>query len=214
MARFDAPEIRVGVLIHSAGGTKYEGNTLSAIAKLLASHPRTANCKVTKITGTEIRAAAGAGAAAAQLNTVGGEVQIPAAAEVSATTTTASISRSTTESGRGLLSETCDVLYVPGGSVFSQQADLGQEGWRQVLQFVRGGGGYVGVCAGALLAGQQGFDAEGVNAAAGMLGATTAWCGWLCDHPRTAGVRMAAVRGPATAARRMVVVGLPFSLVL
>jgi hypothetical protein len=79
------------------------------------------------------------------------------------------------------------MLYAPGGSVFSQQEDLGSAGWRQVLEFVRGGGGYVGVCAGALLAAQQGFAAEGADSDAGILGATTSWTGWEKDPGKPGG---------------------------
>lgn len=65
-----------------------------------------------------------------------------------------------------------DVLYVPGGSVAAQQRVLGVEGYAAVVAFVRGGGGFVGICAGALLAGW------GVDGLSGILGATTDWTGW------------------------------------
>jgi glutamine amidotransferase-like uncharacterized protein len=46
----------------------------------------------------------------------------------------------------------CDVLIQPGGSGSGQGKALGEEGRRKVREFVEGGGGYVGVCAGAYLA--------------------------------------------------------------
>lgn len=69
-----------------------------------------------------------------------------------------------------------DVLYVPGGSVFAQHAELGTAGRAAVVQWVASGGGYVGVCAGALLASQQAFD--GAVEGTGVVGGTTAWTGW------------------------------------
>lgn len=45
-----------------------------------------------------------------------------------------------------------DVLVVPGGRGSEYEAALGYEGALAVQQFVRGGGGYVGVCGGAFLA--------------------------------------------------------------
>lgn len=46
----------------------------------------------------------------------------------------------------------CRVLIQPGGSGSAQGKALGSEGREQVRAFVRRGGGYVGVCAGAYLA--------------------------------------------------------------
>ncbi|QDT06665.1 hypothetical protein K227x_50810 [Rubripirellula lacrimiformis] len=45
-----------------------------------------------------------------------------------------------------------DVLVHPGGSGSKQGKTLGPEGSQAVREFVRGGGGYLGVCAGAYLA--------------------------------------------------------------
>lgn len=45
-----------------------------------------------------------------------------------------------------------DVVIFTGGSGSKQAASLGEGGREQVRQFVRGGGGYVGICAGAYLA--------------------------------------------------------------
>jgi putative intracellular protease/amidase len=45
-----------------------------------------------------------------------------------------------------------DVVVFPGGSARHQSKLLGDEGRRAVRDFVRSGGGYVGVCAGAFLA--------------------------------------------------------------
>ena len=43
------------------------------------------------------------------------------------------------------------VLCVPGGFVLNYQSRLGSAGAALVAEFVRNGGGYVGVCAGAYL---------------------------------------------------------------
>ena len=48
--------------------------------------------------------------------------------------------------------EDFDVLIMPGGSGSAQANDLGDSGKERVRQFVRTGGGYVGICAGAYLA--------------------------------------------------------------
>ena len=45
-----------------------------------------------------------------------------------------------------------DVLVFPGGSGSRQAKSLGKDGRHAVRSFVRGGGGYLGVCAGAYLA--------------------------------------------------------------
>jgi hypothetical protein len=52
---------------------------------------------------------------------------------------------------RGAL-EGFDVLIQPGGMGKAQSEELGEEGRAAVRSFVAGGGGYVGVCAGAYLA--------------------------------------------------------------
>ncbi|MDY3551526.1 BPL-N domain-containing protein [Gemmata sp. JC717] len=44
------------------------------------------------------------------------------------------------------------VLIQPGGSGAAQAKDLGEEGRAKVKQFVKDGGGYIGICAGAYLA--------------------------------------------------------------
>ncbi len=44
-----------------------------------------------------------------------------------------------------------DVVIFPGGSGSAESKGLGEEGLQQVRDFVRSGGGYVGVCAGAYL---------------------------------------------------------------
>jgi glutamine amidotransferase-like uncharacterized protein len=48
-----------------------------------------------------------------------------------------------------------DVLIVPGGRGHRQAAALGEEGRRVVRDFVRAGGGFVGICAGGFLASAQ-----------------------------------------------------------
>ncbi len=45
-----------------------------------------------------------------------------------------------------------DVIVFPGGSGSKQSAAIGEAGKENVLRFVREGGGYVGICAGAYLA--------------------------------------------------------------
>lgn len=45
-----------------------------------------------------------------------------------------------------------DAVIFPGGSGSKQAAALGEQGRRAVREFVRAGGGYVGICAGAFLA--------------------------------------------------------------
>ena len=75
-----------------------------------------------------------------------------------------------------LTQEEYSVVYVPGGSVFVQQAELQPDGYEALLRFVHGGGGFFGICAGALLAGQESFD--GCVSGTGMLGATTTYNGW------------------------------------
>ena len=48
--------------------------------------------------------------------------------------------------------DTYDVIVFPGGSGSSQSKSIGEAGLNNVREFVRGGGGYVGICAGAYLA--------------------------------------------------------------
>ncbi len=45
-----------------------------------------------------------------------------------------------------------DVLVFPGGSGSGQSKAIGEAGMRNVREFVKNGGGYVGICAGAYLA--------------------------------------------------------------
>lgn len=45
-----------------------------------------------------------------------------------------------------------DVVILPGGSGSKQSKSLGEEGREAIQRFVDGGGGYVGICAGAYLA--------------------------------------------------------------
>ena len=47
---------------------------------------------------------------------------------------------------------TFDVLILPGGSGSQQARRLGSEGCEAICDFVRDGGGYVGICAGSYLA--------------------------------------------------------------
>ncbi len=48
-----------------------------------------------------------------------------------------------------------DVLIFPGGRAHKQADALGEEGRRAVKDFIRSGGGYMGICAGAFLASAQ-----------------------------------------------------------
>lgn len=51
----------------------------------------------------------------------------------------------------GILSKS-DVFICPGGSGSAEGENLGQEGRERVREFVKGGGGFIGICAGAYLA--------------------------------------------------------------
>lgn len=51
----------------------------------------------------------------------------------------------------GALDKGFDVLVMPGGSAMSQANHLEEEGREQIREYVREGGGYVGICAGAYL---------------------------------------------------------------
>lgn len=48
--------------------------------------------------------------------------------------------------------EKFDVLIQPGGSASEQAKMLGEEGRQRIQQFVKSGGGFIGICAGAYLA--------------------------------------------------------------
>lgn len=54
-----------------------------------------------------------------------------------------------------LLNKGIKVVIFPGGSARRQARNLGREGRNKVRQFVREGGGYIGICAGAWLARQS-----------------------------------------------------------
>ncbi len=56
------------------------------------------------------------------------------------------------ESFATLTNATCDVVVFPGGSGSGQAKGLGEAGLKNVREFVKQGGGYVGICAGAYLA--------------------------------------------------------------
>ncbi len=45
-----------------------------------------------------------------------------------------------------------DLLIVPGGSGSKQAQMLGEQGRQEIREFVKGGGGYLGICAGSYLA--------------------------------------------------------------
>ena len=69
--------------------------------------------------------------------------------------------------------KSCSVVYIPGGSVFSQESSLSDMSVVNLVAFVTHGGGVVGVCAGALLLGAEGYD--GCRSQRCMLGATTTY---------------------------------------
>jgi glutamine amidotransferase-like uncharacterized protein len=46
----------------------------------------------------------------------------------------------------------CSLLIVPGGYTAKYVDVLGEEGFEQIREFVAGGGGYIGICAGAYIA--------------------------------------------------------------
>ncbi|MEW4565473.1 BPL-N domain-containing protein [Bremerella sp. JC770] len=52
---------------------------------------------------------------------------------------------------QGALTSDFDVLIMPGGSAGAQARNLEEEGRDQIRRYVREGGGYVGICAGAYL---------------------------------------------------------------
>jgi len=47
------------------------------------------------------------------------------------------------------------VLIIPGGYTKRAVSSLGKKGFETIRKFVAGGGGYIGICAGAYLAGQR-----------------------------------------------------------
>lgn len=51
--------------------------------------------------------------------------------------------------------EDCSLLIVPGGYTAQCVDALGEEGFEQIRGFVAGGGGYIGICAGAYLAARR-----------------------------------------------------------
>jgi len=55
--------------------------------------------------------------------------------------------------GSGL--EDCSSLIIPGGYTAQCVDALGEEGFEQIREFVAGGGGYVGICAGAYIAARK-----------------------------------------------------------
>jgi glutamine amidotransferase PdxT len=55
--------------------------------------------------------------------------------------------------GGGL--EDCSLLIIPGGHTARYVDALGEEGFEQIREFVAGGGGYIGICAGAYIATQS-----------------------------------------------------------
>lgn len=49
----------------------------------------------------------------------------------------------------------CSLLIVPGGYTARCVEAFGQEGFEQIRKFVAGGGGYIGICAGAYIAARR-----------------------------------------------------------
>jgi glutamine amidotransferase-like uncharacterized protein len=66
-----------------------------------------------------------------------------------------------------------DVVMFTGGSGSKQAASLGEQGREEVRRFVRGGGGYIGICAGAYLA------CSGFEWGIGVLNAKTVSSKWM-----------------------------------
>jgi len=66
----------------------------------------------------------------------------------------------------------CDVVIFTGGSGSKEAASVGEKGREEVRQFVRNGGGYVGICAGAYLA------CSGFSWGIGVLDAKTVSSKW------------------------------------
>jgi len=56
---------------------------------------------------------------------------------------------------RGGRLEDCSLLIIPGGYTAECVDALGEEGFEQIREFVAGGGGYVGICAGAYIAARK-----------------------------------------------------------
>jgi glutamine amidotransferase-like uncharacterized protein len=59
---------------------------------------------------------------------------------------------------RGVLNgklDGCDVLIIPGGWPQKYSKNLGDEGFQKIRNFVRKGGKYIGICAGAYLASKK-----------------------------------------------------------
>jgi glutamine amidotransferase-like uncharacterized protein len=81
-----------------------------------------------------------------------------------------------------------DVVIIPGGRASKQAAALGARGQQAVRDYVRAGGGYVGICGGAFLA----------TAHAEYLAMVSAWT--LREERNVPGVGLVsmATRGPAT----------------
>ena len=55
----------------------------------------------------------------------------------------------------GRLVECCTVLIVPGGYTATYVSALGKDGFEKVREFIAGGGGYIGICAGAYIAARR-----------------------------------------------------------
>ena len=51
--------------------------------------------------------------------------------------------------------EGCALLIVPGGYTAQYVDALGEEGFERIREFVAGGGGYIGICAGAYIAARR-----------------------------------------------------------
>ncbi|HIC94207.1 MAG TPA: MBL fold metallo-hydrolase, partial [Anaerolineae bacterium] len=51
--------------------------------------------------------------------------------------------------------EACSLLIVPGGYTAQCVDALGEEGFEQIREFIAGGGGYIGICAGAYIAARR-----------------------------------------------------------
>jgi glutamine amidotransferase-like uncharacterized protein len=51
--------------------------------------------------------------------------------------------------------DTFDIICMPGGDMYLYASELGEQGIDRLLEFIRGGGGYIGICGGAYFAGES-----------------------------------------------------------
>ena len=54
----------------------------------------------------------------------------------------------------------CSALIIPGGYTATYVSTLGEDGFREIKEFVKRGGLYIGICAGAYIAAER-VEVEG-----------------------------------------------------